>query len=328
MTQISFFGAGGFNFNVYPGLSDPTLAGRVPPLVTGNQLRPNLPNPRKLIESRKYVDNPTMPYVSTYETFNIPIIFETDPIEEAIAASYNTVPIITSVTGRMTNCVLESPLPTDPGGDQLKLNPAGTTLWAITRLQEPFVFGPQPPPFNRMDNIAGVTLGTGSPFVTYNIQGYFTERNFFDREWIVQWKDFFVKVNAFGVFLLKPSLRRHPLSAKDPRDWILITSWTPEEFYQQNIGLARYFDSPLVETFITGARDIIKYEPSKIGSLRYYFTFTTTTQCGPIPFSSIHLANLSVKYNQDLGAERLRWARRRLNVKKLIIPDWLLDFVT
>lgn len=357
MTQISFLSAQGtFNFNVYGGLADQSLAGRIPPIVTPHQLRPNLLNPRKVIENRKYSDNPIQPYVSTYDIFSIPIVIEVDPFEIAIAAAYNTTPTITSVTGRMTNCVFESPLPTD--GDKqttvdskgkivskgLKLNPAGTAIWAVGAMQEPYVIGPSNiPQANRMDNPLGVTISApggwsglngGYNFggfgeeVTYTFGGYFTERNFFDREWIVQWDKFFVKVDCFGCYILKPTVTKNPLAVTDPTDWINIASWSPDEFYQKNIGLANKFDGPIVEPFIFGAKEIIKYKPSEIGSLRFYFVLTTQTQAGPFTWSSNHLLNLTVKYNQDTGAERLNFSRLKLNRKRTTLPEWLLAVLT
>jgi len=354
MTQIGFLS----NFNVTYGLADFSLAGRIPPIVTPNQLRPNLINPRKLIENRKYSDNPIQPYVSTYDLFSIPITFEVDPIEEAIAAAYNTIPTIVSVTGRMTNCVFESPLPQD--GDKrtevdskgkivtkgIKLASAGSAIWSVGAFQEPYVLGPSNvPEANRMDNPLGVTYSTPGSFVggtgfgsgnvggfgesvTYTFGGYFTERNFFDREWIVQWGKYFVKIDCFGVYVLKPTVTKNPLSVTDPTDWVSIGAWTPDEFYQRNISLANKFDGPVVETFISGAKEILKYKPSEIGSLRYYFVFTTETLAGPFTLTSTHLANLTVKYNQDTGAERLRFTQLKLNRKRTTLPEWLLTVLT
>ena len=346
------------NYNATYPFADFSLAGRIPPgyqppdfplpffNVPQFQMRPNLLNPRKLIENRKYSDNPIQPYVSTYDVFTVPITFEVDSMDWLAAAQLygpNGVPIITGVRCRLLCCEFESPLPSDgklqvdwqagnPKIKGLKLNPAGLPIWRIGALQEPHVYGSTPiasltslnplgdytaisqPSFPTPEDSAGETF-------TYKVQGYFTERNFFDREWITQWGPFRIKVDAFGAYFQNPATYAIPPLELTPFNWIPFENWTPDLFYQPNLGLANKIDAPTIERFIKGATTILQYKPSEIGSLRFYFYFQTTTNVDISPITTNNFfGTLTVKYNQDVGTERLNWALRKQNPKQDSCP--------
>ena len=336
------------NFNAAFPFADFSLAGRIPPgyqppdfplpffNVEQFQMRPNLLNPRKLIENRKYSDNPIQPYVSTYDIFSIPLIFETDQFDLLAAQSAygpSGVPLIGGVTCRLLSCEFESPLPTDgslkvdfengsPKLKALKLNPLGLPIWRLGALQEPHVYGNTGIiPLTSLNPIGDIFTGPPAPVFNYNIQGYFTERNFFDREWITQWGPFRIKLDAFGAYFQNPLTYAIPPLELTPLNWIPFNSWTPDLFYQPNIGLASKIDAPLIESYIKGATSILKYKPSEIGSLRYYFYFRTETNVSFNPITTNDFFGmLTVKYNQDVGSERLKWAQRFQNPKQTSCP--------
>ena len=328
------------NINAVLPFSDLSLAGRVPPPYTPNgaadiltgadsvQLRPNLLNPRKLIENRKYSDNPIQPYVSTYELFEIPLIFSLDFFDLAQGTPPNPPTLITSVNAKLLSCQLESPLPID--GKQrtdvvngksvastAKFSTVGQAVWSIGSFKEPFIMGSGFP--GKMDTAGGTTMQYlgGVPEAPFTVSGYFTERNFFDREWITKWGPLSVKVDAFGAYVqnpLKPYL--NPLGISE-LDWIRINTWTPDLFYQENLALASKFDANIVQGYINRCTNVVSYKPSEISSLRFYFMFTATTNKLT---SKATYGCLTVKYNQDLGDERLKWALRRQNPKQKTCP--------
>jgi hypothetical protein len=326
------------NFNAVLPFSDSSLAGRTPPAWTPNgaadvfsgidsrQLRPNLINPRKLIENRKYSDNPIQPYVSTYDIFEIPLKFTLDFLD--ISSSTTGGPtLIVQVNARLLSCQLESPLPIDgkkrtdvKNGKSLateaKFASVGQAIWSAGNFKEPFVIGSGFP--GRMDNALGTTmLYPGVEEAEFKVSGYFTERNFFDREWITKWGPLSVKCDAFGAYLqnpLKPLL--NPLEIKF-LDWIPITTWTPDQFYQENIGLASKFDANIIQPYINRCTNVISYKPSEISSLRYYFLFTVYTNKG---LAKSTYGSLTVKYNQDVGDKRLQYALKRENPKQKTCP--------
>jgi hypothetical protein len=327
------------NSNATFPFTDLSLAGRVPPPYTPNgaadllfgvdsvQLRPNLINPRKLVENRKYSDNPTQPYVSTYDYFEIPLTFTLDFFDLASDTPQNPT-LITSITAKLLSCRLESPLPkdgkqrTDVKNGKAVAAPAkfatvGQVIWSPGNFKEPFIFGSGFP--GKMDLPTGTTMsyGPGVEEADFKVFGYFTERNFFDREWITKWGPLSVKCDAFGAYLqnpLKPLL--NPLDIRLV-DWIRIAAWTPDQFYQENIGLASKIDANIIQRYINRCTNVVSYKPSEISSLRYYFLFTATTNK---LLSKSTYGCLTVKYNQDLGDKRLKLALERQNPKQITCP--------
>jgi hypothetical protein len=252
-------------------------------------------------------------------------------------------PVITGVKCLLLSCEFESPLPKD-GSLQvdwqagniklkgLKLNPLGLPIWRIGALQEPHVYGFNPIapltslyPFGDYTSISQPSFptpeDTARESFTYKVQGYFTERNFFDREWITEWGPFRIKLDAFGAYFQNPLTYAIPPLELTPLNWIPFRNWTPDLFYQPNIVLASKIDAPVIEQFIKGATSILKYKPSEIGSLRYYFYFQTTTNVDISPITTNNFfGTMTVKYNQDVGTERLKWAQRFQNPKQTSCP--------
>ena len=326
------------NINAVLPFSDLSLAGRIPPpytpfgaadIITGadsRQLRPNLTNPRKLIENRKYSDNPIQPYVSTYESFSIPLTFTLDAIDLATSTpQYPT--LITSVTGKLISCQLESPLPVDgkkrtdftkgkAAASAAKFAATGQAIWSAGSFKEPFIIGSGFP--GKMEGTGTtMTYAPGVPAALFTVSGYFTERNFFDREWITKWGPLAVKLDCFGAYLqnpLKPLL--NPLDITF-LDWIPIAGWTPDQFYQENIALASRLDANIIQRYLTGCTNVVSYKPSEISSLRYYFLFTAFTNKGT---SKSTYGCLTVKYNQDLSDKRMEVALKRQNPKQTTCP--------
>lgn len=320
--------------NVKPGVSDITLAGRVPPPVSTWQLRPTPLNPRSIVTARKYVDDPLKSYIEPYDPFTISLQF-TSPGQ------------IISIRGALLSCVLESPLPTVDGDNRTVINAVGEIasgtfklpsnlvgFWQPGLFKEPLVLGssgagvvPVPAPMGISPNGTVYSpVGGFGPTGIYTISGYFTERNFFDREWIISVGGYPVKLNAGGLSILKPQFKSlNPLSATNPSNWAIIKEWSPDLFYNPNIATARIFDGPVIEGYITGASGITMYKPSEIGSLRFYFRFDVDSFVNGAVVTTPINAHMSVKYNQDLGSYRLIQAQLRTIVGSTFVPGWLRE---
>lgn len=320
--------------NVKPGVTDITLSGRFPPPVSTWQLRPTVLNPRSIATARRYGDDPSKTYVEPYDPFIIPLQF----------ASPGQ---IISIRGALLSCVLESPLPIADGDNRtvvdnvgniasasFKLPSALVGFWQPGLFKEPLVLGssgagvvpvPAPMGISPAGTVYSPAGGFG-PTAIYTISGYFTERNFFDREWIISIGGYPVKLNAEGLYILKPQFKNfNPLKATNLDNWAIIKSWSPDLFYNPNIATAKIFDGPVIEGYITGASGITMYKPSEIGSLRFYFRFDVDALVNGAVISTPIFAHMSVKYNQDLGPFRLIQAQSRTIVGSTFVPTWLRE---
>ena len=314
------------------GGTDPTLAGRVPPVISAFQLRPSPTGAALIPNIRKYSDN-QVPYISIFQDFILPITFQpirVNPSKSTLPTPQNLESII-SISCQVTNCAVEAPQPFDsftnvepgskPGTIKLslpKFEPNRLLYHSAPLFNEPFVLGQASAGgagFVSISKVPGlVTIAApiaGTP-QTYTIKGYFTERNFFDREWVTEFGFLKYRVNANGVYwnssLLNTLLGMLGIN-KLP--WILRTKWTPDQFFQPTAEAAKKYDSPQVTPFIKGASKIYQYKPSEIGSIRFYFTFTVITDMPPPLNVEIFTATMSVKYNTEYGTERLKFARKR-----------------
>ena len=313
------------NTTVMPGGTDPSLAGRVPPGIKTYQLRPSPLNVTDLFKSRKYADN-NVPYISIYQDFILPITFQ--PTRIIPGSVPQQLESILAVTCKMTECKVEAPQPFDnpsitepdpknPGKARLRLpkfEPSRLLYYKGSNFFEPKILGQTTAAFVSISEVEGITSYTGGPGVpqNYTVKGYFTERNFYDREWIVQWGFLLYKINSNGVYWNAPLLDQliGSMTGINKAKWFYSKSWTPDQFFQPSKELAKKYDGPGTEKYIKGAKKIIQYKPSEIGSLRFYFTFTCTTNF-PGASTEIFEATMSVKYNTEFGAERLKIAQRK-----------------
>jgi hypothetical protein len=308
-----------------PGTSDPSLAGRTPPAVGTYQLRPAPLNPSDVISARKYSDT-QQPYISIYQDFNLPISFQ--PTRYIPDTTPPRLEKIISVSCKMTKCEVEAPLYFDnpsitepdeknPGKAKIRLpkfDPSRLAYYKGSLFFEPKVTGQSSGNFLSVCATEALNLYAGSlPGQTqlYSLKGYFTERNFYDREWIVQWQFLLYKLNSKGVYWNCPLVDQlvGSMVGINKAIWIHSIAWSPNEFFQPDKSLAKRYDGPQTEKYIKGAKKIIQYKPSEIGSLRFYFTFKCTTDF-PGASTETFEATMSVKYNTEIGAERLKFAQK------------------
>lgn len=321
MSQIVINGT-----TVMAGGADPSLAGRVPPTINTYQLRPTQTNPADLFKSRKYADN-NVPYISIYEDFNLPISFQ--PTRIIPGSSPPRLETISSITCKMTECKVESPQPFDnPSITQPdSVNPIKAIL-KLPKFQpdrllyykgklffEPKVLGQTTAGFVSISEVEAITTfkkPLPGEVQNFTIKGYFTERNFYDREWIVQRGFLLYKINSNGVYWNCPLIDQliGSMIGINKAKWFYSQAWTPDQFFQPTKELAKKYDSSGVTKYVQGATKIIQYKPSEIGSLRFYFTFEVFTDFPGIP-KEIFTATMSVKYNTEFGAERLKRAQKK-----------------
>lgn len=319
------------NTSVCLGTADPSLAGRNPPTTKDVQLRPSPTNASESINARKYADN-GVPYISIYQNFTLPVTFQ--PTRIIPGSNPPRLEAITSISCRLKECKVESPLATDnfsivepdpnkPGKVKLslpKFDPKRLVYHSQAQFFEPKILGNG----RSICDSPSIQTYTATPGVNqiYTVSGYYTERNFFDREWIVQWDFLLYKINANGVYWNAPLLDQlvGSMTGINKAIWIHSGSWTPNEFYQLTKEQAKRYDSSKVQKYIKGAKKIIQYKPSEIGSLRFYYEFTCVTDY-PGASTETFEATMSVKYNTQYGADRLKVAQKKEGSSTTSTPE-------
>lgn len=276
------------------------------------QIRPNLipePGPAEFWEftrlgKGKYKDT-QRPWINIYEFFTQSISFGPSRIVDATIIGGLVYETIRSINCKMTHCVLESPLPFYDANNETSWDPVRGAIsskpkiyahpsWAPGLFNEPMISTPYALgiPISNPFGVTRTILPPGpydanilTPLVkepetsrvasNFNFFGYFTERNFYDREWISRWGPFLIKANVDGVFFKVPLLKEYPWASSG---WIPLNNEVNiETFYQPNLVNAYFRDSFAVNKYMQGANAIHLAKPSRILSLRYYLEFTVKT---------------------------------------------------
>jgi len=232
-------------------------------------------------------------YVKPYQSFSLTV--------EAIPTLPNEVITNFTVTGP-SYCILEEPRPsfdTTRSFDTEFEIPA-SPLWVGPLYNEPFVFNSE--------------FSTGaSPIVT--ISGYFSERNFYDREWLLRLPDSIVKVSGNGVQYETLEVIKAQEELFDPS--MLVKTYpsgiSAENFYPLSFADAKLYDAAVMEEWIKRCSDIISYKPSDIMKLRVFFDITIVSSAGTF----LSTAHMTVQNDQDTAIDRLEYA---INTPKLPRP--------
>lgn len=219
-------------------------------------------------------------YIGTYQGFGLTVQAIPNLPEE----------VITGFTLRMTSCVLEEPLPgadtTHSLKDELKI--PVTPYWSPPLFFEPLV------------SVLNFTQsGT--------ISGYFTERNFYDREWVVSYFNAVARFTSNGLFYapLENFPKNLPFDIKNI-NIPLPSSVNINTFYPFSISNAYTYDAEVLQSYFPVSQ-VISYKPSEIKKLRFYFEGSIFSNKGVFPFT----AHMTVQQNQKAANERLRYALNR-----------------
>lgn len=229
---------------------------------------------------------PNANYISTYQPFTLAVsAIPTAPLE-----------VITSLTITLKSCVLEDPLPgseTTRSLDaplKIKVSP----FWAPGLFLEPLVV---------------TTPGAGG---VCTISGYFTERNWYDREIVVSYLNAVTRFTSDGFFYAP--LENFPTNL--PFDLKKINIPLPSgvninTFYPLTIAAAYKTESEILEGYFNSIGQVISYKGTDIKKLRFYFDVVITSTLGTYPST----AYMIVQYNQKAANERLKFLlkRRRRN---------------
>lgn len=235
-------------------------------------------------------------YVKPYQFFSLEV--------SAIPTLPNEV--ITSLTvNGPSYCLLEEPLPTfdTTRSFDTDFEIPVSPLWAAPLYLEPFVLN-------------STTSPGPTPLVT--IQGYFSERNFHDREWLLRLPNAIVKVSGAGVFYETLEVIEKKEAAGELFDPSMLVKKYPssisaENFYPLTFADAKLYDAAVMEEWLKRCSDIISYKPSDIMKLRVFFDIVIVSNAGTFPFT----AHMTVQNDQDTAIKRLEYG---INTPKVPVP--------
>jgi len=234
-------------------------------------------------------------YVQPYEPFSIEVSAVPNIPDEKI--------ISLTVTGP-TYCVLEEPLPSFDSTRSLdaELEISASPLWVSGAFQESFI-------------VNSTTASGLTPVVT--ISGYYSERNFYDREWLLRYPDAIAKISGNGVQYELLEVINKQEEIFDPSMLVKTypSSISAETFYPLSPADAKLYDSSAMINFISNCSDILSYKPSDIRKLRMFFEISIVSDKGTYPFT----AHMTVQNNMESAIERLRYAINTPKAKKPLI---------
>lgn len=230
-----------------------------------------------LLESGEITD--ASDYIAPYQTFSLTV----EGIPTGVGEVINNVQIT------MDSCILEEPL---PGADITRSANTEFEIPVSPYWAGPLFFEPL------------VTITPVGPQCI--ISGYFTERNFYDREWILQYENAIARFTSEGITFTddKKTFGNFTLRALTGT---LSSSINVNTFYPVNIANAYTFGPEIMQGYINTAERIISYKPSEIKKLRFYFSVTVYSNLGVYPFT----AHMTVQNNQKAAQSRLEYALNR-----------------
>jgi len=182
-------------------------------------------------------------------------------------------------------CMLEDPLPSKES-IQETLRSLGKFLrvgispwWAPGLFIEPFITtsNVQPPALPSPVSQTPAGTGNGYPLFTSRINGYYTDRNFWDRQWILQERDVIAKYNSFGRFTKpwKPGREQFPLDELSINQF-QPSGITPFTWFSSNLITAGCAEDVMLP-YIRCADQILSYKPTEIRALRFYYVVNIQT---------------------------------------------------
>jgi len=244
-------------------------------------------------------------YISPYQVFTLTVTaIPTFPDEVILNVSFDPIAPIPAFTP--FKAIMEEP------------NPA--TLVSRTGAEEPQEIIPSPnwnPPLvneQYIQTIGGINTAT--------IGGYYTEKAFYDREWILKFPDVIARISGEGV----KYLRYEDIPQNVPFDPILFdkapnapSGITPATWYALTKADAEILDAPLMEQYLKKTSGIVSYKASEIRKLRFFYIITITSKLPgtSLPLTTTIPAFMTVQNNSSWAQKRLAYA---LNTPKVPTP--------
>lgn len=234
-------------------------------------------------------------YVKPYQPFTFTV------------SAFPNLPNETIVSMRVTgpsSCILEEPLPTfdTTRSFDTDFEIPVSTLWVAPQFSEPFLFNTE-------------FASGAAPIVT--ISGYYSEKNFYDREWLLRFPDSIAKISGGGIKYELLSVLETMEETFDPSMLVKTypSSINEQTFYPLTPADAKLYDTTVMETWLKRCSDIISYKPSDIKKLRMFFDIEIISNQGTFKYS----AHMTVQNDQENAIKRLEYGINTPKVPKPLL---------
>lgn len=232
-------------------------------------------------------------YISPYDPFAIPVSATANPFARIGPGEIKLIDF--QIIGPIA-CIIEDPLPSidfsRPAESFRSLaEPVRIGIWPFWAPNpgfgklgplffEPFIFNSNPEriqPFASAGDCYGFS-GTGAAAgrppqesMTATIAGYYTDRNFFDRQWILKEREFIRKYNMNGRFEMpwNPDRATFPIEPGNIKKF-KPSPITPYSFFSTNIITGNCAEDVMMP-YLRCADHIMHYKPTEIKALRFYY---------------------------------------------------------
>ena len=250
-------------------------------------------------------------YVAPYSTFTLnATAIPTEPDEVIVSCSFKP-PAYAEALGippgipypaiRPFKAILEEPNPSSPPnrtGSELPVTIPESPQWNAPASEEPYL----------------TALNSGA---TATLIGYYSEKAWYDREWVLRYPNCLARVNSEGVKAILPEdvPKGVPLDVEifnDPeiRSTTVPTSITPATWYPATKADAEMFDSPEMLPLLQSCEGIISYKATEIKKLRFFYVvFIERILVGrTMPDLVWYPCFMTVQYNSRYAEQRLQYA--------------------
>ncbi len=229
-------------------------------------------------------------YVAPYQPFQVTVSVLPDPTENAIL----NVSFDPSIGGL--------PLPATTPFAAILEEPNPQTLPNRTGTSKPQIIPP-----NALWSAPAVTEATIQSFggvTTATLAGFYTEKAFFDRTWILKYPDCVARIGYDGIRVLRIS--DIPQGVKlEPELFdaapMFPSPITPLNWYPATRADAEILDSPVMAGYLSTCEGIISYKASEIRKLRFFYNIIIVTDKG-VSFNPVFMT----------VQNQMRWAKSRL----------------
>lgn len=220
-------------------------------------------------------------YISPYDVFNVTL---------TAVPSFQFERILNMTVKGPFACFLEDPLPeiTDVVDTTRSFEEAlriGVSPWWAPNSNlsntgpgpffEPYIsntlFSPAKPPIPLPSVTWDPSGGSGVGYFDFSVDlsGYYTERNWTDREWILKHRDVYARYNINGRFTMPGNKVKMPLYRENIKDF-RGSAITPYTFFPQNMLTAGCIEEVMIP-YLRCAEQIIQWKPSEIKKMRFYY---------------------------------------------------------